>query len=140
MSTILKWLWNSGAAIFWCALIFGSPFWIFSLIMISESCGITEYESFISPDQQKEAVILIRNCGATTNWETQVVVRDSDDKDNQDLLIRLDGHPENLEYKVSWKSSDLLEVTEFNFKDLLSFHSRNLTGDITKSVIRPKAS
>ena len=29
MGTIIKFFWNSGAAIFWGLLIFGSPFWLF---------------------------------------------------------------------------------------------------------------
>ena len=140
MGTIIKFFWNSGAAIFWGLLIFGSPFWLFPLLMISGGCSLTEHESFLSPDKEKEAVVLIRNCGATTNWETQVVVRKITDIENKNILIRLDGHPKTTDYNVAWKSDGTVEITDFNFKDLLSFHSRNLTGDIARSMIQPKAS
>ncbi|GHE85469.1 hypothetical protein [Thalassotalea profundi] len=83
-------------------------------------------------------MVLIRNCGATTHWETQIVVRELADKGNQNILVRLDGHPESIEYKVLWKPDNTIEITGFNFNDLLSFHSRNLVGDIAKSIIQPK--
>jgi hypothetical protein len=140
MGKIIKFFWNGGAVIFWGFLILGSPFWLFPLLMVSGGCALTEHELFLSPDKEKEAVVLIRNCGATTNWETQVVVRDITDIENQNILIRLDGHPETIDYKVSWELDGTVVITDFNFKDLLSFHSRNLTSDIARSVIRPKAS
>ena len=138
MGTTIKFLWNSGAAIFWGVLILGAPFWILLSLIASSRCELTKYESFISPDKQKEAVVYIRNCGALSYWETQIIIREINDIENKNTLIYLDGHPRNIEYKVSWTPDSTIEITEFKFEDLLNFHSRNTTGDVAKSVIRPK--
>lgn len=137
MGSILKYLWHGGAAIFWLGVLIGIPVLLLPFIMMS-GCETTEHEIIPSPNKESEAVVLTVNCGATTNWETQVVVRDKSDVDKHNVLIRLDGHPETTEFKVSWRSVDTIEITEFNFEDLLSFHSRNLNGDIARSIIRPK--
>ncbi|MCH2057246.1 MAG: hypothetical protein MK214_11715 [Thalassotalea sp.] len=137
MGPTLKFLWHGGAAIFWLGLLIGIPVLLLPLLMMS-GCETTEHEIIPSPNKESEAAVLIVNCGATTNWETQVVVRDKSNIDNHNVLIRLDGHPETTEFNVRWRADNTIEITEFKFEDLLSFHSRNLNGDITRSIIRPK--
>lgn len=137
MGPMLKYLWHGGAAIFWLGLLIGIPVLLLPLLMMS-GCETTEHEIFPSPNKESEAVVLTVNCGATTNWETQVVVRDKSDVDKHNVLIRLDGHPETTKFNVRWSADNTIEITEFNFEDLLSFHSRNLNGDIARSIIRPK--
>lgn len=137
MGPTLKFLWHGGAAIFWLGVLIGIPVLLLPLLMMS-GCETTEHETFPSPNKESEALVLTVNCGATTNWETQVVVRDKSDVDKHNVLIRLDGHPEATKFNVRWSADNTIEITEFNFEDLLSFHSRNLNGDIARSIIRPK--
>ncbi|MBH0029115.1 hypothetical protein I6F53_19355 [Pseudoalteromonas sp. SWN29] len=129
-----KFLYHSGAIIFWITATIAVPVFILSSMA---DCALTEYESSISPDKQKQAIVFIKNCGATTNWETQIVVREIKDIDNQDILIRLDGHPENTDYNLMWQADNSLTISDFKFEDLLDFHSRNTVGDVTKTVIHP---
>lgn len=139
MTKILNVLWNIGAALFWMLLLILFPIYLF-MDNSSDWCGSEKYESFRSPNQEFEAVVTIINCGATTNFETQISVYRLDTPDNRDVLVVLDGHPKELEYKVYWLDHNTIEVSEFNFQDLLNFHSRNTVGDIVKSHIKPKAS
>ncbi|ATC95312.1 hypothetical protein [Pseudoalteromonas tunicata] len=139
MSKVLNSLWNVGAALFWGLLLILLPLYLL-LNNSNDWCGSEQYEIFISPNQDIEAVVTIINCGATTNYETQISVNRVDSPADKNVLVVLDGHPNELEYKVSWLGENTIEVSEFNFKDLLSFHSRNKTGDIVRSHIKPKAS
>lgn len=139
LSKVLNSLWNIGAALFWGLVLILFPLYLL-LNNSNNWCSSEQYEIFISPNQDIEAVATIINCGATTNYETQISVNRVDSPADKDILVVLDGHPNELEYKVSWLEGNTIEVSEFNFKDLLSFHSRNKTGDIVRSNIKPKAS
>ncbi|WP_286232748.1 hypothetical protein [Thalassotalea sediminis] len=136
MRKILTILWNAGATIFWGMALILVP--IVLLWNITDDwCGTEQYEVFLSPNNDIEAVVNVINCGATTNYETQISVNRINTPEDKDVLVVLDGHPNELVYKVTWLSENTLEVSEFNFQDLLRFHSRNTVGDIVTSQIRP---
>ncbi|MDO6427383.1 hypothetical protein Q4489_10180 [Thalassotalea sp. 1_MG-2023] len=135
MKFIFNYLWHGGALIFWVGCLIIAPF-----SLLFEGCGYDQYESFISPNKKYVAIVSIVNCGATTSFETQISVNRLDAPDDRDVLVVLDGHPEELEYKVSWLGESTIKVSEFNFKSLLSFRSRSTSGDIVKSLILPKSS
>ncbi|RUO56820.1 hypothetical protein [Pseudidiomarina homiensis] len=77
------------------------------------------------------------NAGATTNWQTDIVVADLQDTDERELLVSLDGHPKGLSYVIDWSSDERVEVTGFDFNNLLSFKSTQRVGDLVEAEIRP---
>jgi len=137
MSKVLSFFWNAGATAFWGLMLVLLPVSLF-WSNLSDWCGSEQYETFISPNKDVEAEVTIINCGATTNYETQISVHSVNTPEEKDILVVLDGHPNELKYKVSWLDESTIEISEFNFQYLLSFHSRNKVGDVVKSHIRPK--
>ncbi|GGE93502.1 hypothetical protein [Pseudoalteromonas gelatinilytica] len=137
MSKALKILWHSGAAIFWGFSTLALLIWGISAIT-PNWCGDEQYEVFLSPDKDKQAVVSVINCGATTNFETVISISRVAQPSEKTILLSLDGHPSNISYKVTWTSNNDIELTDFEFAKLLSFHSRNTVGDIARSHIHPK--
>ncbi len=137
MGSVLKILWHGGAAFFWGCSTVALLIWGISSVT-PDWCGTEQYEVFLSPNKDKQAVVSIINCGATTNFETQISVTKVNEPSEKTTFLVLDGHPNHLEYKVTWLSNDEIELTDFNFKDLLKFRSRNTAGDIAMSRIEPK--
>lgn len=137
MSKALKILWHVGAAIFWGFSTLALLIWVISSIT-PNWCGEEQYEVFLSPDKDKQAVVSVINCGATTNYETLISISRVAQPSDQTMLLSLDGHPSNNSYKVTWTSNNDIKLTDFEFSKLLSFHSRNTVGDIAQSHIQPK--
>ncbi|RUO59010.1 hypothetical protein [Pseudidiomarina insulisalsae] len=135
---MFKFLWSAGAAVFWSVVIGGLLIWLPIVLFFSGSCGTEEFERVTSPDETKAVVVEIVNCGATTNWQTDIVVIDLNRSDESELLASLDGHPRELSYRIAWQGNERVAVTDFDFEDLLRFKSRHLTGDMVEPLIRPR--
>ncbi|MDO6712065.1 hypothetical protein Q4567_15120, partial [Aliiglaciecola sp. 2_MG-2023] len=71
MRKFFRFFWNAGATIFWGGLIILTPIWLLGFLMAS-GCSFDEYEELFSPDKSMRAVVINADCGATTNWQTQV--------------------------------------------------------------------
>ena len=135
---MFKFLWNAGAALFWLIVIGGLGIWLPLTLWWSGGCASEEFERVESPDATKVVLVEVVNCGATTNWQTDIVVTDLQDADQRELLVSLDGHPEGLSYAINWSSDERVAVTGFDFNNLLSFKSTQRVGDLVEAEIRPK--
>ena len=135
-STILKFLWHTGAALFWGALLLSIPIWAIGYMMAS-GCAFDEYEQLYSPDKTMRAVVIIADCGATTNWQTQIFVEKVDGSRTTDNLIRLDGHPKDIDCKMTWISQNKLLISDFDFDQLLGFKNQSW-GDFVEVEFKVK--
>lgn len=134
---MFKFLWNAGAALFWLIVIGGVGIWLPLTLWWSGGCASEEFERVQSPDATKAVLVEVVNCGATTNWQTDIVVTDLQDADERELLVSLDGHPKGLSYVIDWSSDERVAVTGFDFNNLLSFKSTRRVGDLVEAEIRP---
>ena len=139
MSKFFKFLWHAGAAIFWAGLILSIPFWLLGYLVAS-GCSFDEYEELYSPDQTMRAVVVNADCGATTNWQTQVYVEKVDGSRKTDILIRLDGHPKDMKYKISWLNDDEFLISEFDFDKMLGFKNQSWGTDFVRVRFKVRGS
>lgn len=71
------------------------------------------------------AVVINADCGATTNRQTQVYVEKVDGSRKTDNLIRLDGHPKDTNYQISWLNDKEFLISEFDFDKMLGFKNQS---------------
>ena len=67
------------AAIFGLLALLSLAFWLV-INSLSQLCTNLEIETAISPDGQLKAVAFARDCGASTDYSTQISLLSSDDK------------------------------------------------------------
>lgn len=135
---MFKFLWNAGAALFWLMVIGGAGIWLPLTLWWSGGCASEEFERVQSPEATKAVLVEVVNCGATTNWQTDIWVTELQDTDERELLVSLDGHPTDLNYVIDWQSDKRVAVTDFDFNHLLSFKSTQRVGDLVEADIRPR--
>lgn len=123
MGKFSKLLWHGGATAFWIGFIVSIPLW-FILIGFGGGCSYEEHESFYSPEKKLRAVIYNVNCGATTNWQTQIFVEKVDGSDKTKSLIRLDGRPTDVNYQVTWLSEEEVLISDFDFDQMLGINKQ----------------
>lgn len=124
MRKFFSFLWNAGATLFWGGVILFVPIWLLGLLMAS-GCSFDEYEELYSPDKSMRAVVINADCGATTNWQTQVYVEKVDGSRKTDNLIRLNGHPKDTNYQISWLNDKEFLISGFDFDEMLGFKNQS---------------
>lgn len=129
-------LWNLGAALFWSGLLLYAGMWAFG----SSGCTFDEYQSVYSPDRTMRAVVINADCGATTNWQTQVFVEKVDGSKKTASLLRLDGQPEALNVAIGWLDNDELLISEFAFEKILEVKQQDWGPDFVKVHFKVKSS
>ncbi|RVT45001.1 hypothetical protein EMM73_14880 [Rheinheimera sediminis] len=139
MNTLLTLLWNIGAAIFWCGLVLFLAIWGLGSLLIS-GCSFDEYAELYSPDKKMRAVVVNADCGATTNWQTQIFVEKSDGTKSTDNVIRLDGHPKDLDYSMQWLKNDQLLISDFDFDKMLEVKRQSWGPDFVEISFKVKGS
>lgn len=109
---------------FWGFIIISTPFWLLAALMAG-GCSFDEYEELYSPDKSMRAVVVNADCGATSNWQTQIFVEKVDGTRTTGYLIRLNGHPEDMSYQMSWGKDNEFLISEFDFDKLLGFKNQS---------------
>jgi hypothetical protein len=131
-------MWSAGATIFWGGLAVGIPFWIFFTTVIA-SCQFDEYSKFVSPDQSIRAVVVIADCGASTDWQTQIYAEKLDGSFKTTNLIRLKGHPKDIDFKIDWSENKKLIISDFEFDKMLGINKQGW-GGVLKVEFKVKTS
>ena len=80
--------------------------------LFANMCEYTVISSFASPNNQWQAVLFERSCGATTGFTSQVSIIESGDSlsnvDSGNIYIA-EGYPKG--YLLTWESAKTLQVT-----------------------------
>lgn len=131
MNRITKKLWNLGAAIFWSGILITALLY-FLVYLLSSACSKDEYEELYSPNGDLRAVVLMTGCGGFSSSQTQIYVERVKNKTlspfsvkTTDTLIRLDGKPEAVNYKISWKGNDKFIISNFDFTKMMAFKNQS---------------
>jgi hypothetical protein len=76
-------------------------------------CGTQIFAEVYSPNDKYKAVIFERNCGATTNFSTNVsVLRAEDSLPNRPgNVFQIDGHPDWTLVRATWAAPRSLLIT-----------------------------
>lgn len=85
------------------------------------------------------AVVINADCGGTTNWQTQVYVEKVDGSRKTDNLIRLDGHPKDMRYQISWLNDKEFLISEFDFGKMLGFKNKSWGTDFVRVHFKVKS-
>lgn len=118
-------------------ILIGAPIVLIVLAayLLPDLCGNEIHSEHVSPDNDYKAVIFQRDCGATTGFSTQLSIIDANSDLGNDVagnVLILDGHPDEILLKVTWKSKNELVVnhlvngkehqarTEFGWFDKIS--------------------
>ncbi len=91
-------------------IIFGIPLlffgWLFYRFM-DDVCGHTIYAELASPDIRYKAIVFERNCGATTDFSTQISILPMTETlpNESGNIFVLTGHPDVHRVKLKWLSN-----------------------------------
>ena len=77
-------------------------------------CGNEIYKEIYSPDKSLKAVIFSRNCGATTDYGTQVSILDHNEKlkNMKGDVFNTDGHAKNSAPIIKWINNNQLNIRQ----------------------------
>lgn len=93
------------------ALLFASGyFWVFIFSLLLSPCGVESVDSILSPDASKKVEVFIVDCGATTDWSTQVSILNSNEVVGQNTrgnVMRLGGKQQVI---PTWAGLDSVEI------------------------------
>jgi len=97
------------------SILIGAPIVLIVLAayLLPDLCANEIYSVHESPGNDCKAVIFQRDCGATTGFSTQLSIIDANsdlDNDVAGNVLILDGHPDDIQLKVAWKSKNELVV------------------------------
>lgn len=127
LSYIGKRLWNLGAALFWSGILLIIIINSFGFLL-STACSTDEYEELYSPNGELRAVVVMSGCGGFSSPQTQIYVERIKNKSWSPLslkktntLIRLDGKPEAVNYKIEWRTDDEFVISDFDFSKMMEF-------------------
>ena len=72
--------------------------------LLKEGCANEIYNEVKSPGNEYKAVVLRRDCGATTGFSTQISILNLGDalKNNVGDIYIIDGHPERVAPEMLW--------------------------------------
>jgi hypothetical protein len=79
----------------------------------SDMCGNIVYQEIPSPDGQYKVVVFERDCGATTDFSTQVSILGA----AQELsnvsgnIFVMDGHPDSTNVQVEWEGDQAVSIS-----------------------------
>ncbi|EGM78565.1 hypothetical protein Rhein_1341 [Rheinheimera sp. A13L] len=138
MNKVFNVLWNFGAALFWCGLVLYLGIWGLGSLLFS-GCSFDEYKEVLSPDRKMRAVVINADCGATTNWQTQIFVEKLDGSKKTGNVIRLDGHPKDLDFAISWLKKDELLISDFEFEKMLEVKKQDWGPDFVRVYFKVKS-
>jgi hypothetical protein len=82
------------------------------ILFNADMCGNTEYLSKTSPSGEHKVVMFERNCGATTDFSTQISILDGDatlENEAGNVFI-IPGHPDNVAPELFWSNSSTLKI------------------------------
>ena len=131
MNHITKKLWNLGAVIFWVGVLITTL--LYSLgYLLSSACSKDAYEELYSPNGDLRAVVTMTGCGGFSSPQTQIYVERVNNKSLSpfslkatDTLIRLDGKPEAVNYKITWRGNDKFIISNFDFAKMMAFKNQS---------------
>jgi len=138
MNKVFTVLWNLGAALFWFGLMLYLGIWWLGSIL-SSGCSFDEHQEVYSPDRKMRAVVINADCGATTNWQTQIFVEKLDGSKKTGNVIRLDGHPKDLDFTISWLKNDELLISDFEFEKMLEVKKQSWGPDFVRVYFKVKS-
>lgn len=83
------------------------------LHIFDDMCENQIYNTISSPDSKHKAVLFQRDCGATTDFSTQVSILQIDSSLNNESgnVLVVKGHPSNNNINIRWISENALEIT-----------------------------
>ena len=93
-------------------VICGILSWSFGNVW-SRLCGNVLVQEVYSPDKQYKAIVFERDCGATTDFSTQVSILEST-KELSNVpgnIFAMNGHPDNTEVQVEWENDHTIQIT-----------------------------
>jgi len=129
---VRKSVWNLGATFFFIWFGFKCLGYGMDLLRIEgpSLCSHTNVAEFISPNGKKIAKLGYSECGATTNWQTGIIIVDVESGKEYTGFFGLDGKPDNLH--VAWTSDTELTFSHFPVEKLLWFNQDYMSGVIVK--------
>lgn len=144
---VRSWLWNVGAAVFYVgvtvyALSFavdlldpqpGGDLKAYKTTDFLGMCEYTEVHILQSPDKTKVARMGYSDCGATTNWQSGLVIFNASTGKSFSGLFGLDGKPDAL--KMQWANDHTLVISDFPVEKMLWFKQDYFSG--AKLVLKP---
>jgi hypothetical protein len=131
LNRITNKLWNLGAAIFWGGTVITAL--LYSLgYLLSSACSQDQYEELFSPNGDLRAVVIMTGCGGLSSPQTQIYVERVKNKSlspfslkTTDTLIRFDGKPEVVNYKIAWNGNDKFIISNFDFEKTMAFKNQS---------------
>ena len=146
MKEIYKVLWHSGAAIFWLGILVLLSSALISVLMPTV-CSWDKVEESYSQNGEYRAYVLMTGCGALSSPQTQIYVERVTGKGfpifntyKTDSLIRLNGRPDQIDYKVTWKSDKELLISGFEFERMMAFKNQDWGPYLPRVYFEPNGS
>ena len=145
--TLRSWLWNVGALVFYVSVagyvlsfavgLFdsqpGGDLKAYKTTDFLGMCEYTEVHILQSPDKTKVARMGYSNCGATTNWQSGIVIFNAATGKSTAGLFGLDGKPDELQ--MHWDNNHTLVISNFPVEKMLWFKQDYFSG--AKLVLKP---
>lgn len=81
-------------------------------VMSSNMCGNYMHAELHSPDNEHKAVVFQRDCGATTDFSTQVSILRANEalEDSSGNVMIVRGHPDTHALELEWLSNTELRI------------------------------
>lgn len=99
---------------------------------MSTACSPDEYEELYSPNGELRAVVIMTGCGGFSSPQTQIYVERIKNKSlspfslkTTDALIRLDGKPDDVSYKIEWETNEKFVISNFDFSKMMAFKNQS---------------
>lgn len=86
---------------------------LFSSLLFRGMCGNEIFQEVYSPNNEYKAVVFQRDCGATTDFSTQISILKASAKlpDKSGNIFSMDGHPDWTKVKVNWETNRLVSIS-----------------------------
>lgn len=126
MKKVSNLIWNAGATLFFMWVVFKAIGWVADTVGVPSLCQYTHVAEFNSPDGNKIAKLGYSDCGATTNWQSGIIIIDVGSGKEYRGMFGLDGKPDDL--KVHWENKYTLVISNFPLEDLLWFNQKYVSG------------
>lgn len=131
--SVRTWVWNAGAFLFFAGLVVAALVYAGTYMMSRGLCDLTPVQELASPDGSKIAKIGYSDCGATTNWQSGLVIEDPASGKAFSGLFGLDGKPDGM--VVRWENDHTVVLSGFSIEKVLWFKQDYFSG--VKIVLKP---